>query len=71
MKIILTAHARVRMEGRKISQREIEECVLRPDKTHREGEKICRFQKSFEHGTIEVVAQTKGNYFIVVTVYPL
>lgn len=71
MKIVLTTHARVRMKERGISQREIEECVLHPEKIHKEGERIRRFQKSFAHGMIEVVAEMKGNYFVIITVYPL
>ena len=71
MKVIITTHARVRMKERGISQREIEECVFRPEKTHKESESIRRFQKSFAYGTIEVVAEIRSHHFIVITTYPL
>ena len=71
MKIILTVHAKVRMRERGVSHKDIEVCVMRPARVAMETDRIRRFQKSFAYGTIEVVAEIRGNRCIVITVYPL
>lgn len=71
MTIFYTRHARERMRERRISRREVEECVMHPSGVFMESEKVRRFQKSFRSVSIEVVAELKGNHFIIVTVYSL
>lgn len=69
MKIILTTHARKRMQERSISRKEIEDCIRNPFRISMETERVRRFQKLFPHGTLEVVAELKGNYFVIITLY--
>lgn len=71
MKIIFTNHAWERMQERGILEAEAIECTLHPARVVKESEGIYRFQKTFRYGTIEVVADAKKNYFIIITVYPL
>lgn len=71
MKIILTRHAKIRMEERGISREDIAECVARPARMIRVTERVCRFQKAFASGTLGVVAEVRGDYCIIITVYPL
>ena len=71
MKIIFTNHARERMQERGISEKEVVECVHHPDKIVKEHGQICRFQKRLSYGILQVVAEQKRNYFVVITVYPL
>jgi len=71
MSIIFTKHARMRMRERKISRKEIEDCILRPSGIHMETERIQRFRKKFAYGIIEAVVELRGNHFIVITIYSL
>ena len=71
MKIILTTHAKIRMSERDISHKDVEACVMRPERVIAVSERIHRFQKSLAHGTIEVVAEVRGSHYIIITVYPL
>ena len=69
--IIFTKHARERMQERKISKKDVEECILRPMRVSMDSGRIRRFQKVFKHGTLEVVVECKGNHFVIITAYPL
>ena len=71
MKIILTNHVRKRMQERGVLEKEIMECVHYPDKIFRESERIYRCQKVFPYGILRVVGEIKGDYFVVITAYPL
>ena len=59
------------MRERNISENEVAECVIHPDKTVREGTQIYHFQKSVSYGTLEVVGVYRKAHLIVITTYPL
>ena len=71
MSIFYIKHALERMRERRISRKEVEECILRLSGVSTESEKVRRFRKSFRRATIEVIAGLRGNHFIVITIYPL
>ena len=71
MKIIFTNHARERMQERGISEKEVVECIHHSDNVLKDDTHVCRFQRRFSHGILQVVAEQKRNYFVVITVYPL
>lgn len=70
MNVFYTRHARERMRERRISRKEVEECILHSSGVFMESEKVRRFRKTFDHVTIEVITELKGDHFIVITVYP-
>lgn len=66
MRIIFTRHARMRMQERNITEKEVTECVFRPDRIMKDVARVCHFQKSVSYGTLEVVGRHTGAYLIVI-----
>ncbi|OHA04410.1 MAG: hypothetical protein A2934_02130 [Candidatus Sungbacteria bacterium RIFCSPLOWO2_01_FULL_47_10] len=69
MSIIFTIHAKKRMIERGISRNDVEKCITNPSRIFVESEKMRYFQKSFSDDTLEVVAETRGRHYIIITAY--
>ena len=66
---IYTKHARIRIEQRKLSKKQIENTVINPDKTLPGFKGRTLVQKSFGSNIIEVVYKREQNNFIILTAY--
>jgi hypothetical protein len=67
MKIILTQHIKDRIKKRKITENEVTQTIISPEKlTKKEGKYYA--QKNIGRGNIEVVYE-KETYINVITVY--
>jgi hypothetical protein len=69
VEIIFTAHAKVRIRQRNISEDEVKSAIANPDGACESFKDRTAVRKKSSQGTLEVIYKTSGTKIIIITCY--